>query len=229
MQELKSIETGSSDRIDIEDLNELWKIGFKDFNIEIVDKEIADDDIQKGNRISLPKEKDFEHNSVAFDFEIDISSSSENKINLKRQEALKSKFTHNLICCLVEEDFEFGLKSRSELIISEQFSVNTLATRNWLNDIFIENFQNEKVLIGLLRIIGRFEEEIIFPQGHTMALAALVHRNDEIKELGIRAFENWNSLNSLEILKHIEVETIWLQEYLNQVIKDLTEEYVFID
>tara|TARA_R110000868_G_scaffold318429_1_gene579167 strand:+ start:594 stop:782 length:189 start_codon:yes stop_codon:yes gene_type:complete len=62
-----------------------------------------------------------------------------------------------------------------------------------------------------------------------MALAALVHKNDEIKELGIRAFENWNSPNSLEVLKNVKIEANWLNEYLTQVIEDLTEEYVAID
>lgn len=76
----------------------------------------------------------------------------------------------------------------------------------------------------MLRIIGRFDEEIIFPQGKTMALAALSHKNDEVKELGVRAFENWNSLNSLEVLKNISFDSNWLQDYLNQVIKDLKSE-----
>lgn len=232
MKESKSFETGSSNRIDAEDLNELLKIGFKDFNIDLSDSDY-DDIIQKPNKLLLPKKKNYEHSTVVFDldhfFEIDLSSSSENKVNLKRQESLKSEFTSNLLGCLSDEDFEFGMRSRSELIIREQFSINTLATRNWLNEIFIENFPNEKILLGLLRIIGRFEEEVIFPQGHTMALAALVHKNDEIKELGIRAFENWNSPNSLDMLKNVKVEADWLSEYLTQVIEDLTEEYVAID
>jgi len=232
MKEPESIETGNSNRIKNKDLNELQKIGFKDFNIDIAD--LVTSTIQKGDKVSLPKKKDFEYNSVVLDlgfnddFVIDLSSSSENKINLKRQENLKNEFTNNLISCLIEEIFEFGFKSKSELIIKEQFSTNTLATRNWLNEIFIDNYQNEKILIGLLRIIGRFEQSIIFPQGQTMALAALAHRNDEIKELGIRAFENWNSPNSLEVLKNVQVEVKWLNEYLNQVIEDLKEEHVII-
>ena len=59
-----------------------------------------------------------------------------------------------------------------------------------------------------------------------MALSALSHKNDEIKELGIRAFESWGSKNSLETLKQISVEATWLKEYLDQVIHDLSTEYV---
>lgn len=228
MKEDKSIETGSPEKIKI-DLSKLSEIGFKDFNLDLND-DVTEDTIQEKSKISLPKEKkseissgDLKHDFLG-DLEIDISNSSENKINLRRQEILQKKVTSNLVNCLIEEDFEFGFKSRSELIIREQFSINALATRNWLNELFIENFQNEKILVGLLRIIGRFEEEIIFPQGQTMALAALAHKNNEIRELGIRAFENWNSLNSLEVLKKVNIDSKWLQDYLNQVIEDLKEE-----
>lgn len=229
MEKLKKIETGNSEKLDF-DFEKLWEIGFKDFNLDLFDN-IIKNSVQKREKVSVVKEKKIDLSSVNIDIdylfndlEIDISSSSENKTNLRREEILKKEVTNTLINCLVEEDFEFGYKVRSEQIIREQFSINALATRNWLNEIFIENFHNEKVLIGILRIIGRFDEEIIFPQGQTMALAALVHENNEIKELGIRAFENWNSVNSLQILKKVKAESKWLQDYLNQVIEYLNEE-----
>jgi hypothetical protein len=228
MKEDRSIGTGSSKKIDI-DLSKLWEIGFKDFNLDLI-VDVTDDTSQKKNKISFPKNKKSEINSIEIESDIledsiiDISSSSENKVNQRRQEILEKKFTNNLINCFIEEDFEFGFISRSELIIRKQFSINALATRNWLNELFIKNFKTEKILLGLLRILGRFEEEIIFPQGQTMALAALVHENNEIKELGIRAFENWNSINSLEVLKKVNIESKWLKDYLIQVIDDLTKE-----
>jgi hypothetical protein len=235
MIETKSIETGVSKAIDIEDVLNVKKIGFRDFNVDIDAETNSDDATPNRRELLLDRKKAYEDSSVALalflgdEYAIDVSSSSENKINLERQEVLKLKFTKDLSKCLEEEEFEFGYKSKSESIIKRQFEINALATKNWLNEIFIENFKNEKILIGLLRILGRFSEEIIFPQGQTMALAALMHKNDEIKELGIRAFENWNSQTSLQILKNIEVEVKWLKDYLSQVIKDLEKEYVSVN
>ncbi|CAD5246132.1 MULTISPECIES: hypothetical protein [unclassified Imperialibacter] len=235
MIETKSIETGVSKAIDIEDVLNVKKIGFRDFNVDIDAETNSDDATPNRRKLLLDRKKTYEDSSVALalffgdEYAIDVSSSSENKINLERQEVLKSKFTKDLSKCLEEEEFEFGYKSKSESIIKKQFEINALVTKNWLNEIFIENFQNEKILIGLLRILGRFSEEIIFPQGQTMALAALMHKNDEIKELGIRAFENWNSQTSLQVLKNIEVEVKWLKDYLSQVIKDLEKEYVSVN
>jgi len=153
---------------------------------------------------------------------------TENDINNSREYFLNKNLSPELINLINEEDFEFGFISRSEELINNQLEINDLATRNWLNELFISNFNNDGILIGLLRIIGRFDQEIIFPQGQTMALAALSHRNDEIKELGIRAFENWASENSIEVLKNTNIELDWLNKYKNEVISDLENELCLI-
>lgn len=150
--------------------------------------------------------------------------STENKLNKVRSSILDIKFSKQFISLLREEDFEFGYKTRSESILEEQLQINALATRNWLNEIFIKNYFDEVVTIGILRIIGRFEPVMIFPQGQTIALAALTHKNDEIKELGLRAFEKWCSLESLEILKTLDIQTPWLNEYKDDVIADFEEQ-----
>ncbi len=156
--------------------------------------------------------------------ETDINDSTENKVNFLRSKLLDSKFTNEFLSILRDEDFEFGFISRSEKLIYEQLNINALATRNWLNELFIKYFSNETIIIGILRILGRFDPSLIFPQGQTIALAALNHSNDEIKELSIRAFEKWCSVESLGILKSIQVDTPWLQEYILDVISDFEEQ-----
>lgn len=165
--------------------------------------------------------------NLSYDFFIPSNysaSSSENKINVSKEEYLRKYITPKFLSLVKEEEFEFGFISRSEELIREQLQINALATRNWLNEIFISHFDNEIVLIGLLRIIGRFDESIIFPQGQTIALGVLSHSNDEIKELGIRAFEKWCSAESLSILKKLNLNSSWLQDYVNEVITDIEEQ-----
>ena len=168
-----------------------------------------------------------DNNFLNFNFDFSVLSkniSVENKINTERENFLRKRITNHLINTILEESFEFGLKSKSEIIIEDQLNINALATRNWLNEIFIEYFDDEKIIIGILRIIGRFDERIIFPQGQTIALAALNHKNIEIKELGIRAFENWGTSNSIKVLENIGLDVAWLHDYKNQVIEDIKEE-----
>lgn len=170
-------------------------------------------------------ETDFDSIFNEIDFLFDANEdSTENRLNKTRSSILDKNYTRTFINLLKEEDFEFGYSTRSEDMLNEQLKINALATRNWLNEIFIKNFHDQSVIIGILRIIGRFEPSIIFPQGQTIALAALSHSNDEIKELGIRAFEKWCSLESLEILKSISTNVSWLNEYIDEVIIDFEEQ-----
>lgn len=138
--------------------------------------------------------------------------------NLNRNEKqLTTKFLH----LIKEEHFEFGYSSLSEKLVGEQLAQNSLFTRNWLNKMFLTYFSQETIIIGILRIIAHFDTTDIYPQGQTMAIAGLSHQSDEIKELSVRAFEQWADDNSIMILKNLKVETQWLQDYINQIIKDL--------
>ena len=153
----------------------------------------------------------------------------ENSINNKRMDFLRNSITNEFINCIKDEPFEFGFISKSEIIIKEQLEINAMATKNWLNELYLNNFSNETILIGILRLLGRFNETLIEPQGITMAMAAIIHKNNEIKELGVRAFENWGSRNCLRFLKTIHIEEKWLQEYIDDIIIDLEEEYTIAD
>jgi hypothetical protein len=148
-------------------------------------------------------------------------SIDENLLNNKRQEYLNIKVSPILISFLTYEDVDYGVRSEGEKIIREQIEQNSVVALNWINDLYIKNFSNEKILIGLLRILGNLDEDDISSIGYVIALASLSHSNTEIKELGVRAFENWSSSKSYSILSNVNVGEEWLQEYINQVVKDL--------
>ena len=57
-----------------------------------------------------------------------------------------------------------------------------------------------------------------------MAVAALSHADIEVRECGIRAFENWGNLHSLIVLENLEVSPPWLQDYVRRVVHDLRKE-----
>lgn len=150
---------------------------------------------------------------------------SENEIMEKRVIYLKREVSPLFISLLRYEDFEFGQKSESIKIIQKELQTNRVATINWLNELYVKYFsKDEKILIGILRVLEYFNEKVFYPNSYTIALSSLVHKNDEIKELAIRIFENWASLTSYETLKSVQVETPWLKSYIGEVLKDLEEE-----
>jgi len=158
-----------------------------------------------------------------------ISSSSseidENYINRSRLKSLKKQFTKSLTSLILNEDFEFGVENRVDILVKNQMAINSLATKEWLNTIFVENFNNIPIIVGILRTIARIDYYEIYPEGQTIAIASLSHKNTEVQECGVRAFENWGTLQSLGILENLKVSTHWIQEYIDEVVSDLRKEY----
>ena len=150
---------------------------------------------------------------------------SEDEINEKRLDYLNSEITPIFISILKSEDFEYGLKSESIRIVEENLNINKGATINWFNDLYVKYFTNDvHILIGLLRIVEFLDRDSLNSVGYTMAIASFSHKENEVKELGIRILENWCDINTYFILKNIKIDTNWLQSYINQVIKDFEKE-----
>ena len=148
----------------------------------------------------------------------------ENKKNKERFEEFSREQTKELFRIINEQDFEYGFESQSDRFVKKLMNINSSVTKEWLNSIFIEYFDNPKILIGLLQIISHMEYLDIYPQGPTMALSILSHKNAEVQECGIRAFENWANAQSLDVLRNIQCSEIWLQEYVEEVISDIEKE-----
>ena len=154
-----------------------------------------------------------------------ISIVDENYINQSRLLKLKNQFTPKLLNLILESDFEYGIDSQVDVFIRNHMKENSLATKHWLNDIFVSNFSNPVVLVGILHIISRLTHHEVYPEGQLMAATALSHSNVEVQECGVRAFESWGTLQSLNILSNVTVATPWLQDYINEVVKDLSTEH----
>ena len=154
-----------------------------------------------------------------------LSSSSEDHYSEKKLETERLRFTRRLVSLIQEEPFEYGIDTRTDAFVRAHMKRNRLLTKDWLNRLFTEYFPNIPVLVGLLRIIARLDYLDIYPQGQTMALAALSHKDVEILECGIRAFENWETIDSLKVLENLKVSTAWLQEYVDKVVLYLRKEH----
>jgi hypothetical protein len=122
---------------------------------------------------------------------------------------------------LQEEIPESGISNPSEKIVECLYSENRQKTNILLNELFIKNFHNLPVIIGVLHIISHFEYGLVSPEGQTMAIAALTHQDVEVREYGVKCFENWQHQDGIRILEHIKANEQWFQNYINLVIHDL--------
>jgi hypothetical protein len=149
---------------------------------------------------------------------------SENELNDERLKYLEEKITPLFLSLIKYENFEFGQRCESIDLVEENIKINKVATQNWINKLYLRFFGSDEILLSLLRVINYLNKDLLYPTGQTIALSSLSHKNDEIKEMGVRIFESWGCIESYNILKTVKVGTIWLQEYVNEVIKDLEKD-----
>lgn len=158
----------------------------------------------------------------------DISSGvpriTENEINNSRLASLKHRFTRDFLNSIKEQNFEYGVYTVADEILRTALSENQLGAKQWINDLFVENFTHTAIASGILRVISHLEYDEIRPQGITMALAALSNSSSEVRECGIRACENWATEECLRILRNTSCVEVWLNDYRKQVVQNLEGE-----
>ncbi|KNZ41684.1 hypothetical protein [Acetobacterium bakii] len=132
-------------------------------------------------------------------------------------------FTKEIFEIMAEDIFESGITPRSEKFVRSKVipKIGILKTMLWLADVFTTYIGNSNTSIGILHIISHFEYNEIKPIGQTIAMAGFSNKNIEVKDFAIKAFENWNSKESICILQNSETSAKWLNEYLEEVIENL--------
>lgn len=150
--------------------------------------------------------------------------SLENVLNARRLSDLDG-LTDKLVALIYEEEFEYGIENRIDILIKEQMRKNAIAAKSWLNDVYMSRYSDPNIVLGVLRAVSRLDYDDIYPQGPTMAVAAFSHRDLEIREAGVRAFEAWASPESLSVLQAISLTPRWLQDYVDEVTDDLRRIY----
>ena len=66
--------------------------------------------------------------------------------------------------------------------------------------------------------MSAFSYEVLLPYAPTLALAALSHCDEEVREGGIRAFEQWGHPSGINILRYTKTSWKWLEDYRLQTI-----------
>jgi len=128
---------------------------------------------------------------------------------------------------LESETFENGIANQSEYFFKKLFNEDRDAAINGISTLFYSNFEldGRKVsnVVGILHIISHMEYKEIYPIGQVLALAALIHDNDEVNEFAIKCFENWGNADAIAKLEAVKFSKEWLQGYANDVINELKE------
>jgi hypothetical protein len=134
---------------------------------------------------------------------------------------LRDQFLRSFEQMIHDSEFEFGFSSPADKFVLDALYNYGSFAREWINDLFLCRFNDPFVLSAILRVIAHFDYQQMYPQGITMAVAATVHADAEVRECGVRCFESWEAPECLNILKNLSFPENWLSEYLADVITEL--------
>jgi hypothetical protein len=126
---------------------------------------------------------------------------------------------------LLNELCESGVANPSEDYFNTLLDENELKALYCINLISWRNMGTRprqiSIIIGALHLLSHFDYEDVYPIGQTIAVAALSHKCDEVCEYALKCFENWGHCDSIDKLKSIRFSTNWLQDYANDIIREL--------
>lgn len=124
---------------------------------------------------------------------------------------------------LKNDIYEPGTVTELQLYVEKQLKINKEKMQSVLQSIYLEEFGCISLFVNLLQVISQIEYKMIEPAGPIMALAATRHQNCEVREYGLRCYENWEDAACLSLLKSLHFEEKWLQNYLEMLIADFEE------
>jgi predicted transcriptional regulator len=150
------------------------------------------------------------------------------KSNLEFKKHIESKFQHIFVSTLKSQELEIDYKNNIEFLLEELFIENEFVAKDWLNEIYISNYNDTKFLINILKIIGNLDKKLLKSFGIVISGSALIHKSVEVKEMAIRVFENWNTVESYTFLKNCTLTPKWLDDYKNEVLVNIEEELCLI-
>ena len=139
--------------------------------------------------------------------------------NLKEQKEAQD-FRNGLIFLLDTDLFDFEKKSATELYVEQWLDRNEPTAKLELIKVFLSNRDNEKRLIGMLNILAHLDSEKFHPANEMIALGALSHKSNEVKECALRAYEYWENPTFTNNLRHHLLTPEWIEEYKKSIILD---------
>jgi len=142
-------------------------------------------------------------------------------------ESDSADFRSILVAQLLDESIEDGVAHPAEVSINKAFHRSPSACLQTLSQVLRDNYRDRPSLCAsVLRCIGRMSFDQAGHWGLKTANEALYHNDVEIRDAAIRALEKWGGNESVRTLRQHRDSEDWLNDYVMQVILDLTDSAV---
>lgn len=165
--------------------------------------------------------------SISTSATFDASNSSKAEISIQNVNILSELQINELklLATMIEsEEFEVGYVSNSQRFFDSLYRKNRDSSLKVLNKLFLNSFNKEKIVIGILHILSNYTYDEVDPNGGTIALASCSHKSELVKESLLFVFDKWSNSEALRLLlDNVRFESAWLENYRINLIKDLQE------
>lgn len=127
---------------------------------------------------------------------------------------------------IVYENIESGMENDSEKYFRQLMDENSLLAQEIISKLFYKTFgsdnNSKEILIGILNLISHLEIDSKYATIKIIAVAAIAHKDDDVKDYAVQCFENWEDYNDIGALCNINTQANWLKKYVKKVIENLT-------
>lgn len=133
------------------------------------------------------------------------------------------KIEQDILLSLNWNDLKTGEINEMETIVRNLISMSSQKkTLEWLNDLYLEYNDNALFMCTLFHTLSHMEYEEVLPNGPTMAMASLNHKNDKVIGYAIKAFSNWNSKKTIKLMQTNIPRIPWANKEWNRVLEYIT-------
>jgi len=130
-------------------------------------------------------------------------------------------FRSGLISSLENDIFEPDRKSLTERYVEQWLARKPAMAQIVIMNLFLESRDNDKRMIGMLNLLAHLDVKRFHPANEMIALGALSHKSNEVKEYALRAFEYWEDVDLAGRLKSHELTPKWIDDYRRTIISEI--------
>lgn len=138
------------------------------------------------------------------------------------KEEIKSK-AKELIRIISDDNTMIGYTSTTEKYINSLFSTNRFFAGEVVTYAQREIYDRPILLAKLIEAISNLDYELLNPYNFTIVQASLSHRDIEVQESVIAAYEKWEDPQNIRYLENSTYNNKIIQNYANEVISYLKE------
>ena len=133
------------------------------------------------------------------------------------------RFRGEFLATLIDEPIEDGITHPSEHVLEKALRIDPSECRKELSRILVEYQTRPSMTASIVRCIGRMEYDQVGQWGIRVAEDALGHKDIEVRDAAVRTLENWGGREAIGILRSHKDSVDWMNDYVSQVIIDLSE------